>query len=127
MKDDSREKRLPLWATKVMGAFCIIFSLLFIPGVWQDNSFTVSDVYAVLICAQCFILGLVLLFSKKGLPIRTWSERAHIFQQAREEPDGLNEALSVEERLEHLKIMLEQDALTPEEYEEKRNKIVKGR
>ena len=128
MKDREKMRRFPLWLSKTMGIIFLISGLLFTPGVWygfQYSGFTVETVYTAVVWILSFAIGLALLCAKKGLP-RTWHDTALLFKQTREEPDGLSEALPPEERIEHLKIMLEQGVLSQKEYEEKRKEIQQG-
>ena len=127
MSDKEKVQRFPLWLSKVVGIVFLVFSFLFAPGVWQafvHNGIAVETVYMLVLCVSFFFLGSALLFSKKGWP-RTRHDMAILRKQAREEPDCLNEALSPEERLEHLEVMREQGVLSQENYEEKRKEILK--
>lgn len=127
MNGRETEQRFPIWVSKMVGTVFFVLGLLFAPGVWQSfqyNGFSVESVYTAAVWLLSVAVGLALLFSKKGWP-RTWHDMALLFRQAREEPDGLSEALSPEERLEHLEIMRGQGVLSQEEYEEKRKEILK--
>ena len=128
MEDREKVQRFPLWVSKIMGLGFLVGSVLFVPGVWQilvQDGLTVETVYTLIVCVLFFSIGLALLLAKKGLP-KTWRDTALLLRQTQEEPDGLNEALPPEERLEHLKIMLEQGVLSQEEYNQKRQNILKG-
>lgn len=126
---DNRQKvrRMPKVLERGIGLVCCVFSLFFISetvkhGIRFGWDFSVG--YGVLTGIILLLLGLILIFNKKGLPL-AWRDWGLLSRQMREEPDGLNEALPPEERLEHLAIMREQEILSQEEYEAKRKEILR--
>ena len=127
MDDRQKVRRMPKVLERGIGLFVCGFSLFFIfedvkYGIRFGWDFSVGG--GVLTGILLLLLGLILIFNKKGLPLG-WKDWALLSRQARKEPDGLNEALPLEERLEHLEIMREQEVLSQEEYEAKRKEILR--
>lgn len=127
MDDRQKIRRMPKVLERGIGLVYCGFSLFFIFETVKDGirfGWDFSAGYSVLTGIVLLLLGLILIFNKKGLPLG-WKDWALLSRQAQEEPDGLNEALPPEERLEHLEIMREQEVLSQEEYEAKRKEILR--
>lgn len=126
MEPDKR--RFPRWATRVLGALSLMATAVtlwscvdMVRSGWGMNEVILFLPHIIAFSA----FGIYCLSCKKGLPF-SWGALFNICKEAREQPEGLDEAVPPKERLEHLKIMLEQEVITREEYEEKRKEILKG-
>ena len=125
MEPDKR--RFPRWATRVLGVLSLMATAV---TLWScvdmvRSGWGMDDVMLFLPLIIAFsAFGIYCLTCKKSLPF-SWDVLFNTCKEAREQTDCLDEAVPPEERLEHLKIMLEQEVITREEYEAKRKEILK--
>lgn len=116
--------RLPLLATRIVGVLsfggAVVFFLACIDMVHSGWGAEEVFLFVPLILALVSN-GIYCLVCRRGLPV-SWGS---FFRESREELDCLGEEMPPEEQLEHLEILLEQGVISQEEYEKKRNQILK--